>query len=175
MKTGNRAKAIPAWAIAAAVALGAVAAAAEPPVNITAEKMEYFSEQNLVVFTGKAIAVREDVTLSSDRMEVTLSEGAESGQSGSVRRIVATGNVQFRQEDETAGRERYATGEKGEYDGESNVVVLTGQPKVWERQNVITGTVMKFFIDEHRFVAEGGGRTPVGLTIYPEKDDGAKE
>ena len=44
-----------------------------------------------------------------------------------------------------------------------------------QRLNVITGTVMKFFIDEHRFVVEGGERTPVGLTIYPEKDDRAKE
>lgn len=143
----------------------------EPPINITAERMEYFSEKEVVVFTGNALAVRGDTTLSADGMEVTLSGEGSTREESSIEQVVATGNVNFRQSLPETGKDRFATGERGVYDAGEGLITLTGKPKVWEGKNVITGKTMKFFIDEHRFVVEGGGDTPVGMTVYPEKGE----
>jgi lipopolysaccharide export system protein LptA len=136
----------------------------EPPVNITADRMEYRSEEGIVIFSGNALAVRGDVTLSAEKMKVTLSEGGEKDE-GSVSRIVAKGDVNFRQTDLETGKERFATGERGEYDAEGRLVTLTGDPRVWEGKNIITGDKMVFYLDENRFIVEGR----VGLEIYPEE------
>jgi lipopolysaccharide export system protein LptA len=137
----------------------------QPPISVTADKMEYFTEESRVVFTGNALAVQEDVTLSADSMKVVLAEGS-AADTGAVEKISAKGNVTFRQLIPETGDERFATGKKAVYEAAEGVVTLTGSPRMWEGKNVIVGEVMKFFIQEHRFVVEGR----VGLTIFPEKD-----
>jgi len=136
----------------------------EPPINITADQMEYLSEKGVVVFKGNALAVREDVTISAEKMTVTLSEEGERG-SGTVKRIVAAGDVNLRQRVPGTETERFAKGDKGVYEAEGRVITLTGKPRVWEGKNVITGEKMTFYLDEHRFVVEG----KVGLTVFPDK------
>jgi lipopolysaccharide export system protein LptA len=140
----------------------------ETPVTITADKMEYYSDRDVVIFTGNALAVRGDITLSADRMKVTLGQGVES-EENSVRKIVAEGDVNFRHIDPETGNERFATGERGEYHADGERVDLTGKPRVWEGKNVVTGEKMSFYIDENRFVVLGEKGKPVGLTIYQEK------
>jgi len=152
---------------------GGIAAGEEaepPPISVTADKMEYFTEENKVNFTGNALAVQEDVTLAADSMKVILAEGSETD-SGAVERISAKGNVTFRQIVPETGDERFATGKKAVYEAKEGVVTLTGSPRLWEGKNVIVGEVMKFFVQEHRFVVEG----QVGLTIFPEKDQEEEE
>jgi lipopolysaccharide export system protein LptA len=132
--------------------------------------MEYLSEESVVIFTGNALAVREEMTLSADRMEVTLADEKGGEDEGSVSLIVATGSVNVRQVvpptgDDKAPKERFATGERGEYDGAARTVTLTGSPRLWEGKNIITGEKMIFHIDDHRFVVQG----KVGLSIFPER------
>jgi lipopolysaccharide export system protein LptA len=147
----------------------------EPPINITADRMEYFSDKEIVIFTGNALAVRDDATLSADVMEVTLGGEGAAQEGGSVEKVVATGNVNFRQSILETGKDRFATGERGVYDAGESLITLTGQPKAWEGPNVITGKTMKFYIDEHRFVAEGDEQTPVGMTVFPKKGEDEQE
>ena len=155
------------WAAARPVA----AQEEEPPIIINADRMEYFSDKDLVVFTGNSLAVRGDVTLSADTMEVTLSGDAQEREESSIDKVVATGNVNFRQNLPETGKDRFATGERGVYDAAAKRITLTGKPKVWEGQNVITGNIMKFFIDEHRFEVEGD----VDMKIVPEKGEEEKK
>ena len=146
-------------------------AESEPPINITSDQMEYLSEENVVIFIGNALAVREDMTISADKMEVTLAdENSDGKDEGSVRLIVATGSVNVRQVvpptgEDKAPKERFATGERGEYDGVARTVTLTGSPRLWEGKNIVTGEKMIFHIDDQRFVVKG----KVGLSIFPEK------
>lgn len=147
----------------------------EPPVNITADRMEYFSDREIVIFTGNALAVRGDTTLSADTMEVTLGGEVAKQEESSIEKVVATGNVNFRQAIPETGKDRFATGERGVYDAGRSLITLTGKPKVWEGPNVITGKTMKFFIDEHRFVVEGDDKTPVGMTVFPKKGEEENE
>jgi lipopolysaccharide export system protein LptA len=142
----------------------------EPPITVTADRMEYYSDRDIVIFTGNALAIRGDITLSARRMEVTLGQGVES-EENSVKKIVAEGDVTFRHVDPETGSERFATGEKGEYLSDGEKVVLTGDPRVWEGKNVVTGEEMTFYIDESRFVVRGAKGKPAGLTIYQEKKE----
>ena len=102
-----------------------VAAEQEPEINITADRMEYFTDKEIVVFSGNALAVRGDTTLSADTMEATLGGGGGERSESSVQKLVATGNVNFRQSLPEPATDRFATGERGVYDAEKGLITLT--------------------------------------------------
>lgn len=155
--------------------------AVQEPVRISADEAEYFNAEGTVVFSGKVVAVQGDATLSADRMEVAFSRpeqpektagglaGAAAGRK--ITAITATGGVSFRQVDPDTKKERFATGEKGVYDDLRRTVTMTGNPKLWENQNVIVGEEMTFFIEGKKVIVKG----KVNLTVYPEdlKEGGA--
>lgn len=152
----------------------APAAAPQPPVHITADQAEYFNQENRVVFLGNVVATQGDATLTAERMEVVFTPPPEKGEGKkrpltepqtSIRTITATEKVSFRQVDPESKKERYGVGERGDYDAEARTMTLTGNPRVWEGKNVMTGERMVFFLDNHRFKAEG----KVNLTVYPEE------
>lgn len=160
----------------------ATAPTPQPPVRISADSAEYFNAENLVVFTGKVVAVQGDTTITAERMEVRFTPaeggtGADPAAVGAARgqrvaSMTALQSVTFRQLDPASGKERYATGERGVYDAERRVVTLTGAPRLWEGKNVIVGELMDFFLDDRKVVVKG----KVNLTVYPdESKPGAKE
>lgn len=154
------------------------APAPQPPVRISADAAEYFNAENLVVFTGKVVAVQGDATITAERMEVLFTPaeggsgadpaGVAAARGQRVASMTALQSVTFRQLDPASGKERYATGERGVYDADRRVVTLTGAPRLWEGKNVIVGEVMDFFLEERKVVVKG----KVNLTVYP---DDAKE
>lgn len=161
-------------------------AAAQPPVKIQADRAEYSSTESKVVFTGKVKATQGDATLTAERMEVVIAPERAPGEDrpqpvedrtqaaeaqSRIRSIVATQNVTFHQVDAETKKERYGVGERGEYDAVKKVMTLTGNPRVWEGKNVMTGEKMLFFLDSHRVQVEGR----VNLTVYPEDSPKPKE
>lgn len=161
-------------------------AAAQPPVKIQADRAEYSSTENKVVFTGKVKATQGDATLTAERMEVVIAPEPAPGEDrpqpvegrtqtaeaqSRIQSIVATQNVTFRQVDAETKKERYGVGERGEYDAVKKVMTLTGNPRVWEGKNVMTGEKMLFFLESHRVQVEGR----VNLTVYPEDSPKSKE
>lgn len=170
------AHALPAGAAGAPAAPAVPERPTPPPVRVSADAAEYFNAENLVVFTGKVVAVQGDTTITAERMEVRLSQAA-AGPAGRpadpaaatagqrVASIAASQSVTFRQLDPQTGKERYATGEHGVYDADRRLVTLTGAPRLWEGKNVIVGEVMEFFLDEHKVVVKG----KVNLTVYPDE------
>jgi lipopolysaccharide export system protein LptA len=169
--------------LAAAPAAAAPAAAKAPagPVRVSADAAEYFNAEGLAVFTGSVVATQADATLTAERMEVrfTKPEGGAAGaasplggaQAGRrVASVTALKSVTFRQLDAEAGKERFATGEKGVYDADARTVTMTGSPRLWEEKNVVVGEEMVFFLDEKRVLVKG----KVNLTVYPgERPAGA--
>jgi lipopolysaccharide export system protein LptA len=155
------------------------AAAAQPPVKVQADRAEYFNAESKVIFTGKVKATQGDATLTAERMEVVFSPEAPAGGEGAkpaeaqsrIRSIVATQNVTFHQVDAETKKERYGVGERGEYDAATKVMTLTGNPRVWEGKNVMTGEKMLFFLESHRVQVEG----KVNLTVYPEDSPRPRE
>jgi lipopolysaccharide export system protein LptA len=154
----------------------------QPPVRISSDAAEYFNQEGLVVFTGNVVAIQGETTISAERMEVSFEKpapvpgspatgiGAPST-SQRITTIVAQNKVSFRQVDAESKKERYATGDKGVYDVDKRLVTMSGNPRLWEGQNVIVGEEMLFYLADKKVVVKG----KVNLTVYPEDMKGGKK
>ena len=47
----------------------------QSPIHITADRMEANQDQKTIVFESHVVVVQDDVTITSDRLKVTLLEG----------------------------------------------------------------------------------------------------
>lgn len=153
----------------------------QPPVQISADSAEYFNKDGVVVFAGNVVAVQEDTTLTAERMVVTFEQPAVAqskpaagiGTPATARRItmiVAEKKVSLRQVDPETKKERYATGDKGVYDVSQGFVTMTGNPRLWEGQNVLVGDEMIFHLAEKNVTVRG----KVNLKVFPDDLKGEK-
>ena len=99
------------------------------PIVIDADRMEAFKKEGLVVFTGNVIAKQENSVQTAERMEVYLDDKGER-----VLRIISTGNVKIVTEDCRTG-----TAKRAEYYDDDQKLLLIGDAKVWQEDNVVTG------------------------------------
>ncbi|OGL45755.1 MAG: lipopolysaccharide transport periplasmic protein LptA [Candidatus Schekmanbacteria bacterium RBG_16_38_11] len=113
------------------------------PLNITSERMEGFNQKNLVVFYGHVKAVRGDTTLWSDRMEIYFEREEKK-----IDRIVALGNVKVNQEDKNA------VASKATYYENGQKIVLEGNPRLWQKGDVLKGDKITLFLNEDRILVE---------------------
>jgi len=134
----------------------------DEPINITAKKMEVKSDQNIILFVGDVVVVQGDVTITADRLKIITAEGGGS----KAEEIIANGHVQFRQFFPETKKERFATGDKAHYYQEEDKVVLTGKPRVWEDDNLVTGEEMTFYIQANIFEVDGKEKK-VKAVFYP--------
>ncbi len=156
---------------------------ARPPVTISADEAEYHGAEDRVIFIGKVVAVQGDATITADRLEVVLApaEGDGEGEASaggmlaaadretSIVSMLATGSVSFRQVDPGSGVERFATGERGEYDARERVVTISGgSPRAWEGKNVMNCERMTFALEERNMKCFG----KVNMTVYPAEGSG---
>lgn len=136
------------------------------PITVDANHMESLKRQGLVIFTGNVVARQNNSTHYADRMEVYLDEKGER-----VLRSVSTGNVRIITKDCRTG-----TARRAEYDDAEQRVVLIGNAKVWEEDNVVTGERITIFLAEDRSIVQGGDQARVRAVFYPkdEKKDAQK-
>jgi len=113
------------------------------PLNITSERMEGFNKKNLVIFYGHVKAIRADTTLWSDRMEIYFEREEKK-----VDRIVALGNVKVNQEDKNA------VSSKATYYENGQKIVLEGNPRLWQKGDVLKGDKITLFLNEDRILVE---------------------
>lgn len=165
----------------AAVCLSAVAAEAASPLpgkpakdvetRIVADKMTYQSEKQQVVFDTKVHVTRPDFELWSDKLTVYLKPAKtapataggekkagslpEGMAAGDVDRLVAQGNVRMQSD----GRE--GTSSKATYTVDDGMLVMEGDPKVSDGDNIITGEVIRYFTKENRSEVIGGTKKRV--------------
>jgi len=130
------------------------------PIVVTSERMEANDADKTVVFSGNVIAEKGALTIYSDRMEVYNNK-----ENNKISRIVAVGNVRIVQEGKNA------TGERAVYYDDEQKVVLTGNPKAWEGDNVVTGSEITSYLNENRSVVKGSPGTRVRAIIVPTEDD----
>ena len=91
------------------------------PIEIAVDGgIEWQQKAKTFVARGNARARQDDVTLSADTITAHYRDSKDGGTE--IWRIVAAGNVRI------AGRDRTATGQKGRYDVDEQLLVLTGKP-----------------------------------------------
>ena len=97
------------------------------PVRIEAARLFLDRGRRLARFTDDVVVRRGDAVVKSPRMDASYDED------GQLTDLKMSGGVDLRQGD------RRATGAAADYDADSRVVVLTGEPKLYDRGDVLAG------------------------------------
>jgi lipopolysaccharide export system protein LptA len=129
------------------------------PVKITSKTMEADNKRNLVTFKGDVVVKQEDIVIFSDTMKVSYEP------EGGINKVEASGNVKMSQEN------RIATGKKLVFYNSEQKIVMTGSPKIWQGDNLISCEKVTVLLEDNKIVFEG----KVDSIIYPrtlqEKQD----
>lgn len=128
------------------------------PVTIDADQLENLQKEGLIVFTGNVVASQTGSTHYSDRMEVYLDSKGDG-----IVRTVSSGNVKIITKDCKIG-----TARRAEYYDAEQRVVLVGNARVWQEDNVVTGERITIYLAEDRSVVEGGKQERVKAVFYPK-------
>jgi lipopolysaccharide export system protein LptA len=130
------------------------------PVTVDADQLESIQKQGLVIFSGNVVARHNNSTQYADRMEVYLDAGGDK-----VLRTVSTGSVKIITRDCRTG-----TAKRAEYYDAEQRVVLVGDARVWQDENVVTGERITIFLAEDRQVVEAGKDERVKAVFYPRRE-----
>jgi lipopolysaccharide export system protein LptA len=131
------------------------------PVTVDADQLENLQKEGLIVFTGNVVASQNGSTQYADRMEVYLDANGEA-----IVRTISTGNVKIITRDCKIG-----TARRAEYYDAEQRVVLVGNARVWQDDNVVTGERITIYLAEDRSVVEAGKQERVKAVFYPKNQD----
>ena len=131
------------------------------PIHITSDRMEGYNKKNLIIFYGNVKAVRGDTTLWADRMDIFFDRVEKK-----VDKIVALGSVKVNQEDKNA----VAT--KATYFENGMKILLEGNPKLWQKDDLLKGDQITLFLNEDRIVVETADAqiNPNNINLQGKKD-----
>ena len=131
------------------------------PVKITSKTMEADNKRNMVTFKGDVVVKQEDIVIFSDTMKVSYEP------KGGINKVEASGNVKMSQEN------RIATGKKLVFYNPEQKIVMTGSPKIWQGDNLISCEKVTVLLEDNKIVFEG----KVDSIIYPRslKEEQEKE
>jgi lipopolysaccharide export system protein LptA len=115
------------------------------PIDITSDRVESFFKENLIIFKGDVIARQKDIVIYADSVEAVTIEGNKG-----IERVTAEGNVKIQQ------GPRIANCQKAIFYNLDQKIVLTGDPKVIEGNNTVSGDEIIFDIEQNRFEVKGG-------------------
>jgi lipopolysaccharide export system protein LptA len=135
------------------------------PLTVDADRMERFGKENLVIFSGNVVARRDNSVQYAERVEVYLDEKGDR-----VLRTVSTGSVRIITKDCRTG-----TAQRAEYFDLEQRVTLTGNARVWDEDNVVSGDTITLFISQDRSIVQGGKQERVKAVFYArdaEKQNG---
>jgi lipopolysaccharide export system protein LptA len=122
------------------------------PIQITSKSMEADNKKNMVTFKGNVVVKQEDIVILSDIMKVTYEA------KGGISRVEASGNVKMSQEN------RIATGKKLVFNNPEQKIIMTGNAKIWQGDNLISCDKVTVLLEEDKIFFEG----TVDSIIYPK-------
>ncbi|NOR10139.1 MAG: lipopolysaccharide transport periplasmic protein LptA [Desulfovibrionaceae bacterium] len=143
--------------------------ASDEPIHIEADRMESNQKENSVTFSGNVQAIQGKLTINSDTMIIhyasqandTASQDAKKQQ---IKKIFASGHVEIIQD------ELVATGNEVEFLADKKQILLTGNTKVWQNNNLVTGDKVLLDLATETTIVEpdekSGGR--VKAFFYPD-------
>ena len=133
------------------------------PISISSDRLEGDNKRNTVTFSGNVVAKRGDVSIYSDSISIIYDEINKN-----VTEVIAEGNVRVNM------KSREATGQKAVFINSEEKIILTGNPKVKEGDNIINGGKIILFLGEDRGIVEADEHTRVKATINIENNSGVK-
>jgi len=128
----------------------------EQPLTVDADRMERYGKESLVIFTGNVVARQSGAVQYADRLEIYLDEKGDK-----VLRSVSTGAVRITTKDCKMG-----TARRVEYFELEQRMVLIGNARVWQEDNVVTGETITIFLSQDRSVVQAGKQERVKAVFY---------
>ncbi len=128
------------------------------PFNITSDRMVADNRKSTVTFFGDVKASNEDLLVFSDEMAIVYTKERQ------IEHVAAHGNVRISKKDITASCQmaNFLQGEQK--------IILTGKPKVWQGNNMVTGEKITILLEEDKIVVVGQ-KDRVNVVIYPGNKD----
>lgn len=140
-----------------------IAAAPETVISSDRLEMENDGEKAFFLFSDNVKLTGNNLMVTCDRLEIhadrTGDLEANVGQIGSIRQILALGNVTISQEGRVAraGRAEVLPGQ--------DKIVLTENPIVTDTQGTVSGESITFFRGDRRAIVEGGATGPARVVL----------
>jgi len=117
----------------------------DQPINITSDRVETYTKDNLITFKGNVTARQRDMVIYADFLEAMVSQDGKT-----IEKVTAGGNVKIQQ------GLRVANCEKAIFYNLEKKVVLTGEPRVWEGENMVSGEEIVVDLEQDRVEVKGG-------------------
>ncbi len=123
--------------------------------------MSSIEKSNSVLFKGNVDAKQGDVRIRSDKMTVyysmkDINAKTDASTSQQVEKMICLGNV------EVTRAEWLGTANKMDYLAKERQVILSGNAKAYQGQNMVSGEKIIYFIDEGRSEVEGDTKATLG-------------
>lgn len=110
------------------------------------------------------MARQKDIVIYADSLEAVIIDDGKG-----IEKVTAGGNVKIQQ------GLRVANCEKAIFYNLEKKVVLTGDPKVWEGDNSVSGEEIVFDIEQNRIEVKGGTTGRGKVRIYPKEETEKKK
>ena len=139
-------------------------AALPKPVTITANRMEVNRKLHVAIYIDNVVVKKEDLTIYAKKVEFLFDD-----QMKEIQKVTAEGGVRI------VDTEKTATSEKAVYLNDQDILVLTGHAKVWQGDNVVTGSKMTLLRKEDRIIVESDGKERITSVFYQDKEEGGSK
>ena len=123
------------------------------PLRITSQQLEADNKNQVITFQGNVIARQGDMTIHADTAQVFYEKKEEGND---IREIVATGQKAV-----------FVNGEQK--------IILTGEPRVWQGKDMVSGEKITVLLEEDKSLVESGPDRRVEVILYPREEGGAKK
>lgn len=131
----------------------------ERPLEISSGRLEADEAANRVTFFDKVVARQGDVVIYAEILTIVY-----AGDSREVERIIAEQDVRIVQ------GERVVTGGRAEYDHRGGIIELTGQPKVHQGKDAVSGDKITVYLNEEKSIISSEGGSRVNALFHPKED-----
>jgi lipopolysaccharide transport protein LptA len=126
------------------------------PIDITSDKVEALWKENLIIFKGNVVARQKDIVIYADSLEAVIIEDGKG-----IDRATAGGNVKIQQ------GVRVANCEKAIFYNRDQKMVLTGEARVVDGDNIVSGDEIIFDIEKNRVDVKGGKSGRGKAKVHP--------
>ena len=126
------------------------------PIDITSDIVEALWKENLIIFKGNVVARQKDIVIYADSLEAVIIEDGKG-----IDRATAGGNVKIQQ------GVRVANCQKAIFYNRDQKMVLTGDARVVDGDNTVSGDEIIFDIEKNRVEVKGGQSGRGKANVHP--------
>ncbi len=142
------------------------------PLHVISDKMIATKDKSMIEFIGNVKATRLDSIVLADSLKVYFNGSSSNNNSSenNVKKIVATGSVEYTMED------RKAYSDMAVYTTADEILILTGKsPKLVTGKNFVTGKKITLYRLQDKVIVESDGKKRVEAMFNPEEDSTQKQ